>query len=163
MKWSKKVTQHSHALDLEPGIFKSRDPTTIAASLKRSAETSQRRKGTPLQAAMSMLNFYINRPNKTRSCALACCRIAFCSVERCLPARLMSKFSIDIAACKGVPLRRWLVSAERFREAAIVVGSRDLKIPGSRSSAWLCCVTFFDHFISLQSILFSLAQFHTTQ
>ncbi|CCD29618.1 Putative uncharacterized protein (DUF3175) [Candidatus Glomeribacter gigasporarum BEG34] len=64
MKWSKKVTQHSHALDLEPGIFKSRDPTTIAASLKRSAETSQRRKGTPLQAAMSMLNFYINRAGK---------------------------------------------------------------------------------------------------
>jgi len=33
----------------------------VAASLKRSAERSSRRKGTPFQSAMSMLNFYINR------------------------------------------------------------------------------------------------------
>ena len=54
----------SDALDLEKSIFRSRDPKRIAASLKRSAERSQRRKGTPLQSAMSMLNFYINRAGK---------------------------------------------------------------------------------------------------
>jgi len=42
-------------------VFRHRDPRRIAASLKRSAERSRRRKGTPLQSAMSMLNFYINR------------------------------------------------------------------------------------------------------
>jgi hypothetical protein len=36
----------------------------VAASLKRSAERSQRRKGTPFQSAMSMLTFYINRAGK---------------------------------------------------------------------------------------------------
>ena len=54
----------SDALDLEKSIFRSRDPKRIAASLKRSAERSQRRKGTPFQSAMSMLNFYINRAGK---------------------------------------------------------------------------------------------------
>lgn len=33
----------------------------IAKSLKRSAEHNYRRKGAPLQSAMSMLTFYINR------------------------------------------------------------------------------------------------------
>jgi hypothetical protein len=33
----------------------------VAQSLKHSAERSKRRKGTPYQSAMSMLNFYINR------------------------------------------------------------------------------------------------------
>jgi len=32
--------------------------------LKRSAEASKRRKGTPYQSAMSMLTFYINRAGK---------------------------------------------------------------------------------------------------
>jgi len=32
--------------------------------LKHSAEQSKRRKGTPYQSAMSMLNFYINRAGK---------------------------------------------------------------------------------------------------
>ena len=63
-RWSAKVTQHSDALDLEPDVFKSKDPRTIALSLKRSAEQSKRRKGTPYQSAMSMLNFYINRAGK---------------------------------------------------------------------------------------------------
>jgi len=36
----------------------------VAASLKRSAEASRRRKGTPYQSAMSMLNFYINRAGR---------------------------------------------------------------------------------------------------
>lgn len=60
-KWSQNVTEHSDALDLEEGVFKQDDPAKIAASLKRSAERSTRRKGTPLQSAMGMLNFYINR------------------------------------------------------------------------------------------------------
>lgn len=63
-KWSAEVTEHSDALDLKQDIFKSADPAEIAASLKRSAEHSKRRKGTPLQSAMSMLNFYINRAGK---------------------------------------------------------------------------------------------------
>jgi len=60
-KWSRDVTEHSDALDLEEGVFKKDDPKDIAKSLKRSAERSRRRKGTPLQSAMSMLTFYINR------------------------------------------------------------------------------------------------------
>jgi hypothetical protein len=63
-RWSARVTQRSDALDLESRIFKSRDPHRIALSLKRSAERSRRRKGTPYQSAMSMLNFYINRAGK---------------------------------------------------------------------------------------------------
>jgi hypothetical protein len=42
-------------------VFTLHDPKAIARSLKRSAEASTRRKGTPLQSAMAMLNFYINR------------------------------------------------------------------------------------------------------
>ena len=60
-RWSQKVTETSDALDLEEGVFTWKDPTAIAESLKRSAEASTRRKGTPLQSAMGMLNFYINR------------------------------------------------------------------------------------------------------
>jgi len=60
-KWSAEVTRASNALDLEPNVFKLDDPRRIAQSLKRSAESSRRRKGTPYQSAMSMLNFYINR------------------------------------------------------------------------------------------------------
>lgn len=63
-KWSRRVTQTSDALDLESGVFRSTDPKKIARSLKRSAEKSNRRKGTPFQSAMSMLNFYINRAGK---------------------------------------------------------------------------------------------------
>jgi hypothetical protein len=60
-KWSGDVTEHSDALDLEEGVFAKDDPAEIAASLKRSAEHSKRRKGTPFQSAMNMLTFYINR------------------------------------------------------------------------------------------------------
>jgi hypothetical protein len=62
--WSARVTQHSDALDLEANIFKSKDPRKIALSLRHSAQVSKRRKGTPYQSAMSMLNFYINRAGK---------------------------------------------------------------------------------------------------
>ncbi|MCA1367391.1 DUF3175 domain-containing protein [Bradyrhizobium sp. BRP14] len=60
-KWSQEVTEHSDALDLEPGVFKLEDPEEIAHSLKRSAEESDRRKSSPFRSAMSMLTFYINR------------------------------------------------------------------------------------------------------
>ena len=63
-RWSAKVTKHSDALDLEHDVFRSKDPRKIARSLKRSAEQSKRRKGTPYQSPMSMLNFYINRAGK---------------------------------------------------------------------------------------------------
>jgi hypothetical protein len=63
-RWSARVTKHSNALDLEPKVFRSRNPRKIALSLKRSAEHSKRRKAKPYQSAMSMLNFYINRAGK---------------------------------------------------------------------------------------------------
>ncbi len=64
-KWSQDVTEHSDALDLDEGVFTQDDPASIAASLKRAAEQSKRRKGTPLQSAMGMLTFYINRAGDT--------------------------------------------------------------------------------------------------
>jgi len=62
--WSGDVTSKSDALDLEEGVFTFDSPGRIAQSLKRSAEASNRRKGTAYQSAMSMLNFYINRAGK---------------------------------------------------------------------------------------------------
>ena len=62
--WSVEATRRSNALDLEPGVFTWNDPKKIALSLKRSAEESSRRKAPPLQSAMSMLNFYINRAGR---------------------------------------------------------------------------------------------------
>ncbi|MBN2057178.1 MAG: DUF3175 domain-containing protein [Candidatus Saganbacteria bacterium] len=62
--WSGKVTKESNALDLDNGVFTWKDPKRIARSLKRSALSSGRRKARPLQSAMSMLNFYINRAGK---------------------------------------------------------------------------------------------------
>ncbi len=59
--WSGEVTRHSDALDLKSRVFTWRDPKRIARSLKQSAERSKRRKAGPLQSAMSMLNFYLNR------------------------------------------------------------------------------------------------------
>jgi len=63
-KWSADVTRNSDALDLQPHVFESRDPERIAASLKRSAEHSRRRKSSPFRSAMSMLTFYINRAGR---------------------------------------------------------------------------------------------------
>jgi len=60
-KWSQDVTEHSDALDLDRDVFTLDDPKKIAASLKRSAERSQRRKAEPYRSAMSMLTFYVNR------------------------------------------------------------------------------------------------------
>lgn len=63
-KWSAKVTKESDALNLEKDVFKSKDPDKIARSLKNSAEKSHKRKASPFQSAMSMLNFYENRAGK---------------------------------------------------------------------------------------------------
>lgn len=63
-RWSARVTRESDALDLEGGVFASRDPKRVAASLKRSADRSKRRKSDPYRSAMSMLNFYINRAGR---------------------------------------------------------------------------------------------------
>jgi hypothetical protein len=60
-RWSAEATRRSNALDLEPGVFTHKAPREIAASLKRSAETSTRKKTDSFRSAMSMLNFYINR------------------------------------------------------------------------------------------------------
>jgi Protein of unknown function (DUF3175) len=68
-RWSQNVTEHSDALDLERGVFSLQDPKEIAASLKRSAEASTRRKADPFRSAMSMLVFYINRAGKNLSAA----------------------------------------------------------------------------------------------
>lgn len=63
-KWSQEVTEGSDALGLDRNVFTLHDPKAIAASLKRSAEASKRRKSTPFRSAMSMLTFYINRAGK---------------------------------------------------------------------------------------------------
>src|SRR3984885_5894248 len=64
-RWSQRVTKESDALDLKHGVFTLRDPKAIAASLKRSAERSSRRKSGAYRSALSMLTFYINRAGKT--------------------------------------------------------------------------------------------------
>ena len=66
-RWSKRVTDRSDALDLEPGVFTWKDPVRVARSLRRSAERSRRRKSSPYRSAMSMLTFYINRAGKSLS------------------------------------------------------------------------------------------------
>jgi hypothetical protein len=63
-RWSQAVTTGSNALDLDQGVFALDSAAAIAESLKRSADRSKRRKATPFQSAMSMLNFYINRAGK---------------------------------------------------------------------------------------------------
>lgn len=66
-RWSRQVTETSDALDLEKGVFSLDAPNEIAASLKRSADRSRRRKSNPFRSAMSMLNFYINRAGSNLS------------------------------------------------------------------------------------------------
>jgi hypothetical protein len=63
-RWSARVTQTSNALDLDRGVFTWQDPKRIAASLRRSAQRSKRRKVDPYRSALSMLTFYINRAGK---------------------------------------------------------------------------------------------------
>jgi Protein of unknown function (DUF3175) len=63
-RWSQRVTRESDALDLKRGVFKLTSAKKIAASLKRSAERSARRKAGAYRSALSMLTFYINRAGK---------------------------------------------------------------------------------------------------
>ena len=63
-RWSGRVTRESDALDLKGGVFKETSAKKIAASLKRSAERSSRRKSGAYRSALSMLVFYINRAGK---------------------------------------------------------------------------------------------------
>jgi hypothetical protein len=65
-RWSQRVTQTSNALDLDEGVFKL-SAREMAASLKRSAERSTRRRSSPFRSAMSMLTFYANRAGKNLS------------------------------------------------------------------------------------------------
>ena len=64
-RWSQRITRESDALDLKKGVFKQTSARKIAASLKRSAERSSRRKAGAYRSALSMLTFYINRAGKT--------------------------------------------------------------------------------------------------
>ena len=64
-RWSQRVTKESDALDLKRGVFTLQNPKRIAASLKRSAERSSRRKAGAYRSALSMLTFYINRAGRT--------------------------------------------------------------------------------------------------
>jgi hypothetical protein len=68
-RWSQRVTRESNALDLDRGVFKQTSAKKIAASLKRSAERSSRRKAGAYRSALSMLIFYINRAGKNLSAA----------------------------------------------------------------------------------------------
>jgi hypothetical protein len=66
-KWSAHVTETSDAMDVDHDVFKTGDAEAIAASLKRAATRSHRRKASPFQSAMSMLNFYTNRAGRNLS------------------------------------------------------------------------------------------------
>ena len=90
-RWSQRVTETSNALDLEEGVFTWDDPGRIALSLKRSAEASGRRKGTPFQSAMSMLTFYVNRAGSQLS------------DER---RRVLEEAKDELRALYGRPVRR---------------------------------------------------------
>ncbi|MFZ0982904.1 MAG: DUF3175 domain-containing protein [Pseudolabrys sp.] len=63
-RWSARVTRESDALTLEKRVFTKSSPRKIAASLKRSADRSQRRKSNSHRSAMSMLTFFINRAGR---------------------------------------------------------------------------------------------------
>jgi hypothetical protein len=63
-RWSHHVMETSDAMDIQRDIFKTGNAQEIADSLKKSSTSSKRRKGSPFQSAMSMLNFYINRAGR---------------------------------------------------------------------------------------------------
>jgi len=60
-KWSGKVTEESDPVDLEEGVFTSKNPKEIAKAVKKSAEKGKHDESNDFRSAMSMLNFYINR------------------------------------------------------------------------------------------------------
>ena len=77
-RWSGEVTRDSNALDLEPRVFTISNARRIALSLKRFADKSRRRKGTPYQSAVSMLNFYIRLGPVMRFAKAATLKLAVC-------------------------------------------------------------------------------------
>jgi hypothetical protein len=85
-----------------------------------------------------------------RSNALRNSAFAFSSTRRRealkpLPARLISKFNMDMADRKGLDLRRWLASADFFKDCAMPRALCPLNTPGCKSSASLRFVTSADH------------------
>ena len=64
-RWSARVTRESDALDLRKNVFTWKSPKRIAASLKRSAERSRRRKSDPYRSALSMLTSISTAPAGT--------------------------------------------------------------------------------------------------
>src|SRR4051812_24419320 len=66
-RWSHRVTKESDALDLKQGVFKLTS-AKIAASLKRSAERSARRKTGAYRSALSMLTF-LHQPRRQDAAA----------------------------------------------------------------------------------------------
>src|SRR5262249_47659873 len=83
-------------------------------------------------------------PNCLRSSSFARINVFLREAGRFLPARLMEKVSMESAERKGLLFRRVLLSADRFNDAAIRLGSRDVNTPLSRVSASLCSVTCRD-------------------
>jgi hypothetical protein len=63
--WPHGVTAQSHALDLDPHVFALKNPRRIARSLKRSAQRRGLPQAGPLQSALEVLTFYLNRAGQT--------------------------------------------------------------------------------------------------
>lgn len=113
-QWSRRVTETSDALDLEPGVFQKESPREIAESLKRSADQSRRRKADPFRSAMSMLTFYINRagrrldPERRRTLEAAKdeLRIVYGRAARAAPGRGRPRAGEQIRASQQPPASR---------------------------------------------------------
>ena len=66
-RWSRHVTETSHALNLEDRVFTQSSPRRIAESLRKSALQSHHRHAEPFRSALSMLTFYVNRAGRRLS------------------------------------------------------------------------------------------------
>jgi uncharacterized protein DUF3175 len=106
--WSGRVTETSNALDLDQGVFKLKSARKIAASLKRSAERSHRRKSDPYRSAMSMLSFYLNRAGKNLAPSSK-------QVLENAKGELRALFGRDRSARAAKPTRRAWPSSRRRR------------------------------------------------
>jgi len=60
-KSAKEVTDRSNALHVDTRVFKLKDPKRIAASLKESADHSERPRAEAYRSALSMINSYVHR------------------------------------------------------------------------------------------------------
>jgi len=65
LTWPQGIPGPSHALDLDPHVFALENPRQIARSLKRSAQRRGPRQAGPLQSALEVLTFYLNRAGQT--------------------------------------------------------------------------------------------------